>query len=173
MKRLFHRQSGFTLIELLVVIAIIGVLATVVLASINQAQKKGRDTRRVRDVQEIQKAIELYILANNEAPNLGDPSCTDPFSANSNCIAVEPSVSWDVLATQLAPYIKTMPRDPCGINCYEEDESIYFSYYYAAPATLGQYYTDSGIGVSSSSYRIYAPRLESRDGYFGFGEGSF
>jgi prepilin-type N-terminal cleavage/methylation domain-containing protein len=52
-------RRGFTLIELLVVIAIIGVLSSVVLASLNTARAKARDARRVSDLQEIRNALAL------------------------------------------------------------------------------------------------------------------
>ena len=54
------RQKGFTLIELLVVIAIIGILATIVLVSLNTARGKARDTQRIATVREIQLAMEMY-----------------------------------------------------------------------------------------------------------------
>lgn len=59
---------GFTLIELLVVIAIIGILSSVVLASLNSARTKARDTRRVSDLKQIQVALELYYDANSKYP---------------------------------------------------------------------------------------------------------
>jgi type II secretory pathway pseudopilin PulG len=52
------------LIELLVVIAIIGLLASVVIASLSSARAKGRDARRVADLKAIQTANELYFDAN-------------------------------------------------------------------------------------------------------------
>lgn len=61
-------QAGFTLIELLVVIAIIGILSSVVLASLNTARKKGRDARRIADIKQLQLALELYYDANGEYP---------------------------------------------------------------------------------------------------------
>lgn len=62
------QTRGFTLIELLVVIAIIGILSSVVLASLNGARKKGRDARRVSDLKQIQLALELYYDANSSYP---------------------------------------------------------------------------------------------------------
>lgn len=59
---------GFTLIELLVVIAIIGILSSVVLASLNSARTKARDTRRVSDLKQIQVALELYYDATSKYP---------------------------------------------------------------------------------------------------------
>ncbi len=58
-------NKGFTLIELLVVIAIIGILSSVVLASLNSARQKARDARRIADIKQIQLALELYADSNS------------------------------------------------------------------------------------------------------------
>ena len=68
MRRDGTRQRGFTLIELLVVVAIIGMLSSVVLASLNGARKKGRDARRLADLKQLQTALELYFSDNNAYP---------------------------------------------------------------------------------------------------------
>lgn len=54
------RTRGFTLIELLVVIAIIGLLSSVVLASLNTARGKARDAKRMADLDQLQLALEMY-----------------------------------------------------------------------------------------------------------------
>jgi prepilin-type N-terminal cleavage/methylation domain-containing protein len=67
MSRRFTR--GFTLIELLVVIAIIGILASVVLVSLQSARKKGNDTRVISGVQQIRTVLETEFV-NNTYPSL-------------------------------------------------------------------------------------------------------
>lgn len=57
MKKAFNR--GFTLIELLVVIAIIGILASVVLASLNSARDKGTDAAIQASVNSIRAQAEI------------------------------------------------------------------------------------------------------------------
>ena len=110
-----HQFSGFTLIELLVVIAIIGLLSSVVFASLNSARKKARDARRIADLKQIQTALEFYYDAKNQYPqpsqgwNNWSGHCPT-YGDNNNYIS------------GLAPtYIPTLPLDPIfdsGYNCY-------------------------------------------------------
>lgn len=64
----FSGNRGFTLIELLVVIGIIGLLASIVLVALNDSRKKARDTRRIADIKQIQKGLELYISNHGSLP---------------------------------------------------------------------------------------------------------
>lgn len=55
-----NNKKGFTLIELMVVIAIIGILSSVVLASLNDARASARDSVRRTELRQIQIAMEYY-----------------------------------------------------------------------------------------------------------------
>ena len=57
-------NQGFTLIELLVVIAIIGILASVVLASLNTARDKGADASIKSSIGNMRAQAELYYDSN-------------------------------------------------------------------------------------------------------------
>jgi type II secretion system protein G len=62
------KQKGFTLIELLVVIAIIGILSSVVLASLSTAREKSRDARRISDIGQVRLALEMFYDSNATYP---------------------------------------------------------------------------------------------------------
>lgn len=117
-------SRGFTLIELLVVIAIIGILSSVVLASLNTARKKGRDARRVADVKQLQLALELYYDANGAYP-----------AAISTTTLVTPG------------YIAALPGDPSNAEAYS-----YQSYAVTgSTATCSGYHLGSDLEVAGNT----------------------
>jgi prepilin-type N-terminal cleavage/methylation domain-containing protein len=66
------KKYGFTLIELLVVISIIGMISSVVLASINNARKKASNLNVRSTVNAIRTALELYYDTNGKWPSAND-----------------------------------------------------------------------------------------------------
>lgn len=147
------KQKGFTLIELLVVIAIIGLLASVVLVALNGARSKARDTKRLAEISQLSKAMELYAADNNGSyPNTQDAYSVDLAGTCGGPIFVgdDPNTSpkvgcgwcnrWCWLSDILKPYISKMPKDPTN-------DSTHYYYFESMPVGGNQYY-----GLAANSF---------------------
>ncbi|MCF7831655.1 MAG: type II secretion system GspH family protein [Candidatus Pacebacteria bacterium] len=58
------KSKGFTLMELLVVIAIIGILSTVILASLSSSRNRARDANIKHELSQMRALADLYALQN-------------------------------------------------------------------------------------------------------------
>jgi prepilin-type N-terminal cleavage/methylation domain-containing protein len=127
-----NNKKGFTLIELLVVVAIIGILASVILASLNSARAKGRDVKRISEVKQIQKALEFYYDKYGVYPNSGwIASCQAGWNSS--------------LGVSLSEFLPTMPVDPtndCAGYAYSgyKNYSYFATNYYPVDGKPGQWY---------------------------------
>jgi len=59
---------GFTLIELLTVVAIISLLSSIVLVSLSTSREKARDVAKIRALNEIRIALQLFVTTNGYYP---------------------------------------------------------------------------------------------------------
>ncbi len=106
------KNHGFTLIELLVVIAVIGILASVVMASVNSSRIKARNAQRNTDIKQVINAFNLGLNGSNELPNA---ATNDWVCLSTSCYG-----DWSYIAANstvdafLAPYLPTKPTDPQG-----------------------------------------------------------
>lgn len=103
------RNKGFTLIELLVVIAIIGILSSVVLASLNSARQKSRDARRISDINQIQLAMELYFDSCGQYPDEGATALDLP-------VAGENSSPTGTCGSTWSDFMTNNPTPPGGVT---------------------------------------------------------
>jgi len=106
-----HNKRGFTLIELLVVISIIGLLASIMLVSINSARMKARDAQRKATLKQIEKALELYYDTYSGYP---------PFRPSNSCgggrsdwaTSLCTDSNWLTTDANFLSFISTVPKDP-------------------------------------------------------------
>ena len=136
-------EKGFTLLELMIVIVILGVLTTLISGNFLNSLKRGRDTRRKADLQNVQKALELFYEDKKTYPTFnifGADGALCETQVSSNCASSE------------KVYMQKIPVDSMGA-C---------EYLYVSDGTQYQLYStienaeDQGQGVIQSDNGGYA-----------------
>lgn len=126
------KETGFTLIELLVVISIIGLLASVVLVSLNATRGKARDAKRVSDMNQMAKAMELFFNENSTYPT--NNVAVGTFGTMMNCAAGTAGCV-PGLVPRFVAKIPEAPLPPDGV-C-QVASNPYNSYRYDGTGTTG------------------------------------
>ena len=76
-----NSKKGFSLVEILIVIAIIGILSSVILASLTVARQKSRDAKRVAEMWQIKRGLDIYFDGAQSYPSttpVCSPACPRP-----------------------------------------------------------------------------------------------
>jgi len=135
---MINKRKGFTLIELLVVIAIIGLLSSVILASLSSARMKARDAKRLSDMRQVMIALELYYSDNGKYPISDYDGCGGWDVGNQ---------SYPFLNGKLGTNMLKPPVDPIATgNCSGYRYYRYGAGSYGCPASKGAYYV---LGVTN------------------------
>ena len=129
---MFNTKRGFTLIELLVVIAIIGMLSSIVLASLNSARFKANDAKIRTDMHNLQLALQLYYDKNGSMP-------ANPIPGS----GVNITSALQGLVTQ--GFISSLPTSPYASTGYV------YQYYDYGPGTIGALLVASLGGTPGST----------------------
>jgi len=100
-------KSGFTLIELLVVIMILGILAALISGNFFTSLKKGRDAKRKGDLEQTQRALEMYYEDKKAYPVTAGLTFGSKFCENNPCGASD------------KVYMQKVPNDPISGKSYQ------------------------------------------------------
>ncbi len=103
-------RKGFTLIELLIVIMILGVLAALITGNFFTSLKKGRDAKRKGDLEQIQRALEMYYEDKRTYPLFN-------IFATSGYQLCETKIAASCGTEKI--YMQKLPNDPISVKVYE------------------------------------------------------
>lgn len=125
-------KKGFTLIELMVVMVIIGILAGLVFLGFYSWRAKARDAKRIAELEQVQTAINLYIL------KYGSPPPRDHIYAAAGSDNLGLAGLWSIVRAQEAEPDPLPEGPPAGELAEPEPEP-------AEPGPCADYFADGCV----------------------------
>ena len=169
-------NKGFTLIELLVVIAIISLLATLAITSLNNARKKARDSKRLADIGQLQKALDLYYNEHHTYIQSGNCGATSPNGGWCNSSQSLSGNHWlRNGASTLDAFIGIDPLDPLhsATANWAPTNGVTYFYFASGYGGTGQWYMIIfGLENTSHEYQDSDGVTACNGTYFHYGNGS-
>jgi len=144
LKRSPAYSRGFTLIELLVVIAIIGILSTVVLASLNSARAKGADAAIKSGLANARSQAELY--ASSGTTFSYDLVCRG-LTSQGGILDMWTSAVKNSNASYYYP-VDTIPSSSTVAACHDSTDGWAAAVPLKAPTTAGDSFCVDSTGAS-------------------------
>lgn len=104
-------KKAFSLIEIIIVIAVLGILATTAFVVLNPTtqRSKANDAKRLSDINNLAKAIEIYRLDTGVYPTTEGITRQSNISINDQRVT-DAKFGW--IGANLSTYIRVMPIDP-------------------------------------------------------------
>jgi len=132
-------KKSFTLLELMIAIVILGVLSALISGNFFTSLKKSKDARRKADLEQIQRALEMYYEDKRAYPTqaaasgfpFGGKFCETPTCSSNEKI-----------------YMQKVPNDPVSSYSYQyQSDGTYYRLFSCIENTL-----DQGPGVKQTGY---------------------
>lgn len=153
------KQKWFTLVELIIVIIILIILATIAFISLWDYTMQTRDSKRISDLKNIEKAIEIYKVKNWNYPT---PEYNGNFSKE---------------FLEILPELTNLPKDPNWVNYSYKIKNwkpiLWACFETKVPETMEQNKNCgekniSDIKINPKLYEIEKEILENKDEIFYF-----
>ena len=118
----YKKTKGFTLVELIVVITILSILWSIAFLSFQNFSKDARDSKRISDISNFKKGLELHITKAWKYPEPDDFTSFSSWNSEIKMWKI-----WDTTSRNIS--LNETPSDPKNLDSYTYSTSWNWKYY--------------------------------------------